>query len=182
MKNEFAGNTEIKNQTDNSNNKGIINKADGNAKITANQTIIYNTPKVFNPHKKIMHDNLQMLSPHFTGREEYISKIESLLKKQGIITICGNGGIGKTQIVLKYIEKNNIGEYFACNFGSLVTDYYVKHEKAMPFTEEIEKNGIKEGYYIISVGALYDRTDIFSWLRNYEPYEKIGHSIFVYKF
>ena len=66
MKNEFAGNTEIKNQTDNSNNKGIINKADGNATINANQTIIQHVPKIFDPNIKIMHDNLHLLQAQNT--------------------------------------------------------------------------------------------------------------------
>jgi hypothetical protein len=71
-----------------------------------NAKVIYNMPKVFDPNKKIMQTNLAMLSENFTGREEYIKEMECLLIKQDVIVLSGNGGIGKTQIVLKYIKSN----------------------------------------------------------------------------
>ena len=107
MKNIFKniGDVHIGSQTDNSGNS-----------------------KPFDPNKKIMQTNLSMLSSNFTGREEYIEKIESLLTKQGVIAICGNGGIGKTQIVLKYIESyrkkyTNIIFINASSIETLSSDY-----------------------------------------------------------
>ncbi len=93
------------NKKNGSNNSkyNVLGGISGATGDNATGTVIIN-PKQFNPDIKIMQTNLSMLSDNFTGRKEYISKIESLLTKQGIITICGNGGIGKTQIVLKYIK------------------------------------------------------------------------------
>ncbi|MEN8907207.1 MAG: hypothetical protein ABF289_14725, partial [Clostridiales bacterium] len=45
--------------------------------------------KKFDPNKKIMHTNLQILSSTFTGREEYIKKIDDLLTKQDVIVLSG---------------------------------------------------------------------------------------------
>jgi len=105
------------------------NVSNNNIGILSNNTkIIYNFPKIFDPNKKIMQTNLAMLSENFTGREKYIKEIECLLTNQRVITICGNGGIGKTQIVLKYIELykekyNSIAFVNAFNSDTLISDY-----------------------------------------------------------
>ena len=83
-----------------------FNNSPVNTEGVETQNINYNiVPKEFDPHKKIVQIP-PLLSSNFTGREEYISKIESLLTKQGVAVLSGTGGIGKTQIVLRYIELN----------------------------------------------------------------------------
>lgn len=77
-----------------------------NLEKVENQNISYNIiSKKFNPYKKIIQIP-PLLSSNFTGREEYIKEIETLLTKQEVIVLSGTGGIGKTQIVLRYIELN----------------------------------------------------------------------------
>jgi hypothetical protein len=78
---------------------GFVGAQGDNAKAT-----IVMQQKEFNPHKKIMYTNLGMLSPTFIGREEYVKEIDSLLDKQDVIVLSANGGIGKTQVVLKYLK------------------------------------------------------------------------------
>lgn len=75
------------------NNKGQINIAKDNSTINATQNI-YRQPKPFDEHKKIMQIP-PLLSDNFTGREEYILEIESLLTKQEVVVLSGTGGIGK---------------------------------------------------------------------------------------
>jgi hypothetical protein len=95
-----------------------------------NAKAIYINPKPFDPHKKIMQIP-PLLSSNFTGREEYISEIKSLLSKQEVVVLFGTGGIGKTQIVLKYIELNRHQyEHIAfinASSGETITRDYAKY-------------------------------------------------------
>ena len=84
------------------NNQGQFSIAKDNSTINATQNI-YRKLRLFNEHKKIMQIP-PLLSNNFTGREEYILEIESLLTKQEVVVLSGTGGIGKTQIALKYIK------------------------------------------------------------------------------
>lgn len=42
------------------------------------------------------------LSRFFTGREVYLKELRKLLQEEGVVAISGLGGIGKSQIALKY--------------------------------------------------------------------------------
>lgn len=58
------------------------------------------------PGKTVMVTNLSRLSDNFTGRENELERIKALLEEREVLVIAGNGGIGKTQLVLQYIKKN----------------------------------------------------------------------------
>lgn len=81
-----------------------------------------------------------------------------------------------------YLDNNKIEKCYSLLFGSLVTNYYIKNEMAMPNNNYVEKFGIPKGYYVISTFPLFDPTWSFSWLKNYSPLKRIGYSIYVYKF
>ncbi|MEN8908223.1 MAG: NB-ARC domain-containing protein, partial [Clostridiales bacterium] len=88
--------------------------------------IIHN--KKFDQYKIIMQTNLQMISSNFTGREKYIKAIDDLLDKKDVIVLSGNGGIGKTQIVLKYIklhkkQYNNIAFVNCSSKENIIQEY-----------------------------------------------------------
>lgn len=82
----------------------------------------------------------------------------------------------------KYLDTNNIEKCYSLLFGSLVTNYYIKGEMAMPDNKSVEKFGIPKGYYVISTFPLFDPTWSFSWLIKYPPVKRIGYSIYVYNF
>jgi tetratricopeptide (TPR) repeat protein len=93
-----------------------------------NNTVIVKSIKVYNENKNLMLRNLSMLSGNFTGRGHYLFKIKSSLGKYGCITLVGNGGIGKTQIALKYINDNkeqykHIAFINASSYYSIKNDY-----------------------------------------------------------
>ena len=49
-------------------------------------------------------NNSQKPSKYFEGRVLYLKQIKELLNKNKVVHISGLGGIGKTQIVRKYIQ------------------------------------------------------------------------------
>lgn len=55
--------------------------------------------------------NLPLPNHFFTGREAYLVSLRELLEHHRIVALSGLGGIGKTQIALKYAYRNRPGAY-----------------------------------------------------------------------
>src|SRR6266699_3907003 len=51
--------------------------------------------------------NLPLENHFFTGREAYLEKLRELLEKHRVVALSGLGGIGKTQIALKYVHQHH---------------------------------------------------------------------------
>ena len=54
-----------------------------------------------------------LLSRFFTGREGYLDELRKLLQEEGIVSITGLGGLGKSQVALKYAHRYHPDTYRA---------------------------------------------------------------------
>ena len=84
----------------------------------------------------------------------------------------------------RYLDQHNIPHVCLAFFGGFDPSYYGIWYDLLPRTGEIEK-GLKPPCDVaaVSVTALYDMyvTEIsFSWLRQREPFAKVGYSIYLY--
>ncbi|MEK7130131.1 MAG: glycosyltransferase family 39 protein, partial [Patescibacteria group bacterium] len=83
----------------------------------------------------------------------------------------------------KYMKDNNLDSVYLRYFGKTDWDYYGVKGYAVPNTKEVLKNGPPNGVVIINLTPLFlFNTQEFSWLLNYTPTDRIGHSMRVYDF
>ncbi len=55
--------------------------------------------------------NLPLPNRFFAGRKAYLEKLRELLEKHHVVALSGLGGIGKTQIALKYVHQHHPDMY-----------------------------------------------------------------------
>jgi tetratricopeptide (TPR) repeat protein len=66
----------------------------------------------FKPH--IVQSIIPQPESYFVGREADLIELETIFKENNFIAIVGSGGMGKTQLVSKYLEKNPIPKEQLC--------------------------------------------------------------------
>lgn len=92
-------------------------------------------------------NNSQKPSKYFEGRVLYLKQIKELLNKNKVLHISGLGGIGKTQIVRKYIQvsqnKYDIIWWFDCDneLNSQLVDLAEKINSIPHFNAKINTSG-----------------------------------------
>jgi hypothetical protein len=84
-----------------------------------------------------------------------------------------------------YMDENGLQEVHLAYFGSAHTEYYGIEALPLPREKPVDLDQRPSAVHAISAtylqsGYLGD-SEAFSWLRPYEPYEKIGYSIFLYR-
>jgi len=84
-----------------------------------------------------------------------------------------------------YMDQNVLQDVYLAYFGSAHADYYGIQAKPVPMEKPDDLGARPSEVYAISAtylqsGYLGD-AEAFSWLREYEPFAKIGYSIFLYR-
>jgi ATP/maltotriose-dependent transcriptional regulator MalT len=67
---------------------------------------------IFKPH--VVQSIIPQPESYFVGREEDLIKLETIFQEDSFIAIVGSGGMGKTQLVSKYLEKHPVPEDQLC--------------------------------------------------------------------
>ena len=85
----------------------------------------------------------------------------------------------------RYMGESNLEKLYLAYFGSAHTDYYDIQALPLPREKPDDLESRPSEVYAISAtylqGGYLGDTDAFSWLRQYEPFAKIGYSIFLYR-
>ncbi|MFA6391432.1 MAG: glycosyltransferase family 39 protein [Patescibacteria group bacterium] len=90
---------------------------------------------------------------------------------------------GQDVIKLKrYLDANNINEYYFTYFGSLWTSYYGIPFQPVPRLTNQEELDKLDRIVAISISALYSNDGTYKALRSIEPDDRIGYSINIYDF
>ena len=84
-----------------------------------------------------------------------------------------------------YMDQNGLQEIYLAYFGSAHTDYYSIRAKPLPMEEPDDLETRPPEIYAISAtylqsGYLGD-VEAYDWLQEYEPFAKLGYSIFLYR-
>ena len=82
----------------------------------------------------------------------------------------------------KYLDDNNMTEYYFTYFGSLWPSYYGIHFRPVPRVTNQEELNQLDQIVAISVSALYSNNGTYSALQNIKPDKIIGYSIYIYDF
>lgn len=84
-----------------------------------------------------------------------------------------------------YMDDNDLERIYLAYFGSAHIDYYDIQALPLPAEKPEDLEVRPSEVYAISAtyqqGGYLGNTDMFSWLRQYEPFAKIGYSIFLYR-
>ncbi len=84
-----------------------------------------------------------------------------------------------------YMNKNSLQSIHLAYFGSAHTDYYGIEALPLPTEKPTDLDQQPSAVYAISAtylqGGYLGDPEAFSWLRPYEPFAKIGYSIFLYR-
>jgi hypothetical protein len=84
-----------------------------------------------------------------------------------------------------YMSRNGIDEIYLAYFGSAHPTYYGIQPLPLPTEEPADLQTRPSAVYAISAtylqGGYLGDTEAFSWLRRYEPFAKVGYSIFLYR-
>jgi len=84
-----------------------------------------------------------------------------------------------------YMDENGLQSVHLAYFGSARTDYYDIDALPLPAEKPADLEQRPPAVYAISAtylqGGYLGDTEAFSWLRAYEPVDKIGYSIFLYR-
>ena len=84
-----------------------------------------------------------------------------------------------------YIDEHGLQEVHLAYFGSAHTDYYGIEALPLPTEKPPDLDERRPAVYAISAtylqGGYLSDSAAFSWLRPYEPFAKIGYSIFLYR-
>jgi hypothetical protein len=84
-----------------------------------------------------------------------------------------------------YMDENGLQRLHLAYFGSARTDYYGINALPLPLEKPADLEQRPPAVYAISAtylqGGYLGDTQAFSWLRAYEPVDKIGYSIFLYR-
>jgi hypothetical protein len=84
-----------------------------------------------------------------------------------------------------YMDEHGLQEVHLAYFGSAHTDYYGIEALPLPIEKPADLNERPPAVYVISAtylqGGYLGDAAAFSWLRSYEPFAKIGYSIFLYR-
>lgn len=82
----------------------------------------------------------------------------------------------------KYLDDNNIDQYYFTYFGSLWPSYYgIPFQPVPRLTNKTQLEELDQ-VIAISVSALYAEDGTYSALRDIEPDSRIGYSIYIYDF
>ncbi|MDR1383865.1 MAG: hypothetical protein LBJ67_08490 [Planctomycetaceae bacterium] len=81
-------------------------------------------------------------------------------------------------------------------FSYFLQKWYFKHPEARPIkiaytgTESLERLGIKDnqqppqqpesGWFVLGINELYSNSKQYEWLKQFEPIDMIGYSIYIY--
>lgn len=84
-----------------------------------------------------------------------------------------------------YMDQHDLDSIYLAYFGSAHVDYYGMRALPLPAQEPADLQTRSEAVYAISVtllqsGYLGD-TQAYAWLQRYQPFAKIGYSIFLYR-
>jgi hypothetical protein len=84
-----------------------------------------------------------------------------------------------------YMDQHGLDSIYLAYFGSAHLDYYGIHALPLPEQEPVDLQTRPEAIYAISAtylqsGYLGD-TQAYAWLQRYQPFAKIGYSIFLYR-
>jgi hypothetical protein len=84
-----------------------------------------------------------------------------------------------------YMDEHGLQEVYLAYFGSAHTDYYGIKALPLPSEKPADLGERPAAVYAISAtylqGGYLGDPGAFSWLRSYEPFVKIGYSIFLYR-
>ncbi len=84
-----------------------------------------------------------------------------------------------------YLDENDIEEIYLAYFGSARPSYYDIRTLSLPVDKPDDLETRSPAVYAISAtflqGGYLGDTEAFSWLREYEPFAKVGYSIFLYR-
>ncbi len=84
-----------------------------------------------------------------------------------------------------YLDENGIEEIYLAYFGSAPPSYYDIQALSLPEDRPDDLETRSPSVYAISAtllqGGYLGDTEAFSWLRAYEPFAKVGYSIFLYR-
>jgi hypothetical protein len=84
-----------------------------------------------------------------------------------------------------YMDENGIDPIYLAYFGSARPSYYDIQALPLPVDRPADLEARAPAVYAISAtllqGGYLGDTEAFSWLREYEPFAKVGYSIFLYR-
>jgi hypothetical protein len=84
-----------------------------------------------------------------------------------------------------FMDKNGIEEIHLAYFGSARPSYYDIRALSLPVDRPDDLETRSAAVYAISAtylqGGYLGDTEAFGWLREYEPFAKVGYSIFLYR-
>jgi len=84
-----------------------------------------------------------------------------------------------------YMDETGLEQIYLAYFGSAHIDYYGIQALPLPAEQPDDLGSRPPEVYAISAtylqGGYLGDADAFSWLRQYEPFAKIGYSIFLYR-
>ncbi len=85
----------------------------------------------------------------------------------------------------RYMDESGLDEIYLAYFGSAHPSYYDIHALALPAEKPVDLEVRSPVVYAISAtylqGGYLGDSEAFSWLRRYEPFAKVGYSIFLYR-
>jgi hypothetical protein len=132
--------------------------------------------------------NLPERNPFFTGREQVLTQLQEALAAQGRAALSGLGGIGKTQIAVRYAHRH-LAEYThafwatAASREALLSSYVaiaslLKLPEADSRDQILAVEAVKR-WLSSSQGWLLilDNADDLGMARTFLPLEKKGHVI-----
>jgi len=128
------------------------------------------------------------LSFNFTGREKLLSDLRAALASNGRVALFGLGGIGKTQLALRYIDQNKsdyeiIWWVKSGEPTTLASDYAELADKLnLPKREDADQKAIIEAVrnYLSQKGdwlLVFDNAEEPASVRKYLPQVDSGHVI-----
>ena len=82
----------------------------------------------------------------------------------------------------RYLKEKGIGKIYYTPFGSATPGYYGIEYEPVPCSEDTVKGWVAINAYYLQIPRDWDHPDCHTWLKKYEPVDKIGYSIFLYYF
>lgn len=126
-------------------------------------------------------------TPYFTGREQLLDELHTMLDDQGLVVLTGLGGVGKTQLTIAYIRMHRriydvVWWIRAAEESRLAEDYASlgDHEGLREQSDEIRSRVAAVRHWLEARGhwlLVFDDADDASTLQSYLPSQQTGHII-----